>query len=834
MIYKMRNYMKYFMLIILYVLAFNEVEFAQDTTKQVQYRRGIELQPGYQSYDEKYFGKNILEEKRSKLPLQSTGVWTELNPKVPRVDYIGIDFINPDTGWAVGDLGAIIKTTNGGDDWTISETNTTTLLLKVHSFNGQIVIVTGYDGIILRSSDGGETFEQIPSGVGSGIDLWGVQMLNDTLGWICGMNNTLLKTTDAGLSWQAVNAGLNVHYWSLNFLNENYGMIACGGGKVLKTTDGGNSWTQTQAGDTRDLYTIDVMDSLHIAAAGGSFGKNVYSSDGGTSWTENTNLPYSAGANWIYFIDTDTGYVTGNSLYLRKTTNRGQSWFSTPYFEIGRWQFEILNGNTGYGVGDNLTITKTEDDFNTGRQLILNVNFADVFFINEMKGFAIGGALYKTEDGGINWEKMTGAPGGSDILFLDSLAGFIGASGSIFKTTDGGESWYATQGSTGAGRIFFINETTGWAIRNNEIYKTTDRGENWFVQSNSGWLYTSIYFIDSLYGWTSQIGGRPFKTTDGGLNWIEHTNLNIWESRDIYFKNDLNGYLLESNKLYETLDEGSTFNLIPGITGFSIAAKFTHYANNTIFITGYKVYRSIDGGLNWIDFDELSVIRINGLSLLGMGTGFAVGELGIVLKYNDEIVPVELISFTSSVNVKDVTLNWQTATETNNSGFEIERNTPHNPLSRGEAEGRGVWRSIGFVNGNGTTTEPQSYSFLDKELSVGKYQYRLKQIDFDGTFEYSNTIEVEIGNPTKFSLEQNYPNPFNPSTTIRYQIPQDGIVTLKIYNILGSEVATLVNEEKVAGKYEVNFNASSLASGVYVYKIQSGSFIKSKKMILIK
>src|SRR5574338_1187591 len=495
MIFQMRNYMKHFTLIILFLSAFNILGFAQDTTKQVQYRRGVEIQPGSQSYEEKYFGKNLLDEKRSKLPLQSTGVWTELNQKVPRVDYIGIDFIKPDTGWAVGDLGAIIKTTNGGDDWTISETNTTTLLLKVQSFNGQIVIVTGYDGIILRSSDGGETFEQIPSGVGSGIDLWGVQMLNDTLGWICGMNNTLLKTTDAGLSWKAVNAGLNVHYWSLNFLNENYGMIACGGGKVLKTTDGGNRWTQTQAGDTRDLYTIDVMDSLHIVAAGGSFGKNVYSSDGGTSWTENTNLPYSAGANWIYFIDTDTGYVTGNSLYLRKTTNRGQSWFSTPYFEIGRWQFEILNGNTGYGVGDNLTITKTEDDFNTGRQLILNVNFADVFFINEMKGFAIGGALYKTEDGGINWEKMTGAPGGSDILFLDSLAGFIGASGSIFKTTDGGESWYATQGSTGAGRIFFINETTGWAIRNNEIYKTTDRGENWIVQSNSGRLFTSIYFI---------------------------------------------------------------------------------------------------------------------------------------------------------------------------------------------------------------------------------------------------------------------------------------------------------------------------------------------------
>ena len=825
--------MKYFILVILFVSSFNNLEFAQDTTKQVQYRRGIELQPGYQSYEEKYFGKNLLDEKRSKFPLQSTGVWTELNPKVPRVDYIGIHFVNKDTGWAVGDLGAIIKTTNGGDNWTISETAVNNFLLKIHSFNGQVVIATGYDGTILRSSDGGETFEQIPSGVGSGIDLWGVQMLNDTLGWICGMNNTLLKTTDAGLSWQAVNAGLNAHYWSLDFLNENYGMIACGGGKVLKTTDGGNSWTQTQAGDTRDLYTIDVIDSLHIASAGGSFGKNVYSSDGGTIWTENTNLPYSAGANWIYFMNKDTGYVTGDGLYLRKTTNRGQSWFSTPYFEIGRWQFEILNSNTGYGVGDNLTLTKSEDGFNTGRQLILNVNFADVFFINEIKGFAIGGSLYKTINSGINWEKVTAAPGGSDILFTDTLVGFIGASGSIFKTIDGGESWYATQGSTGAGRIFFINETTGWAIRNNEIYKTTDRGENWFVQfaALNGASYSGIYFVDSLYGWTANGNARPYKTTDGGNSWIEQTNLNIWESRDIYFKNDLNGYLLESNKLYETLDEGSTFNLIPGITGFSIAAKFTHYANNTIFITGYKVYRSIDGGLNWIDFDELSGIRINGLSLLGMGTGFAVGELGIVLKYNDEIVPVELVNFTSLIEGNKVLLNWTTATETNNQGFQIERRKTQDVKSEN-------WKNIGFINGNGTTTESQSYTFVDKNLGSGKYQYRLKQIDFNGTFEYSSSIDVEIGSPLNFSLSQNFPNPFNPTTIIKFDLPFDGLVQLEVYDILGRRVATLINENKAAGKYEVNFSAtgvaSSLASGVYIYKIQSGSFVNSKKMILLK
>jgi len=188
------------------------------SSKPTQFRRSIGIPPGYQSYEQKYQGKNLSDEKRKLFPLESTGIWTELNPGIPRVDYLGIDFVNRDTGWACGDLGTIIKTTDKGINWTTEETNTTIPLLKISSYNGQIVISTGYDGLILRSDDGGDTFEQIESGVGSGTDLWGLKMLNDTLGWVSGMNQTLLKTTDAGLSWQQATPGLNEHYWSLDFL----------------------------------------------------------------------------------------------------------------------------------------------------------------------------------------------------------------------------------------------------------------------------------------------------------------------------------------------------------------------------------------------------------------------------------------------------------------------------------------------------------------------------------------------------------------------------------------------------------------------------------------
>ncbi|MBE0551165.1 MAG: T9SS type A sorting domain-containing protein [Ignavibacterium sp.] len=202
--------------------------------------------------------------------------------------------------------------------------------------------------------------------------------------------------------------------------------------------------------------------------------------------------------------------------------------------------------------------------------------------------------------------------------------------------------------------------------------------------------------------------------------------------------------------------------------------------------------------------------------------------------YVPAIVPVELLSFSSSVLDDDVTLNWITATETNNSGFQVERRETKNERSE-------EWNNIGFVNGNGTTTETKSYTYKDENLSDGKYQYRIKQIDFDGTFEFSNIIEAEILPPAKFSLEQNYPNPFNPFTTIKYTIPnvtlsavEGSRVQLKIFDVLGNEVAILVDEYKPAGKYEIEFNANKLSSGVYYYQLKSGAFVQTRKMILLK
>jgi hypothetical protein len=206
--------------------------------------------------------------------------------------------------------------------------------------------------------------------------------------------------------------------------------------------------------------------------------------------------------------------------------------------------------------------------------------------------------------------------------------------------------------------------------------------------------------------------------------------------------------------------------------------------------------------------------------------------------------PVELTSFTGAAYGNIVALDWATATEINNYGFEVERRPIPNPSQR-EGDSKtplwGEWGAVGFVQGHGNSNSPKSYSFQDTNPPVGKIQYRLKQIDFDGKFEYSPIVEVNVEAPAQLKLSQNYPNPFNPETKINYQIPFASRVTLKVYDVLGREVATLVDEFKQAGSYNLTFNvrhlerSRELPSGIYFYRMTNNTgFSETKKIILMK
>ena len=211
------------------------------------------------------------------------------------------------------------------------------------------------------------------------------------------------------------------------------------------------------------------------------------------------------------------------------------------------------------------------------------------------------------------------------------------------------------------------------------------------------------------------------------------------------------------------------------------------------------------------------------------GTDYTDAEFeDYAVKLNGDL-PVELTAFTANINQNVINLKWNTATEVNNYGFEVER------LQDSKIAGLQNWAKIGFVKGNGNSNSPKGYTFTDNSnLSSGSYSYRLKQIDNDGQFEYSNSVEVSFTEPLEFSLKQNYPNPFNPSTTISYSLPEKAQVSLIVFDVLGREVANLVNKEQASGFYNVKFDASKLNSGIYFYKLTAGNFSEVKKLMLVK
>ncbi len=275
-----------------------------------------------------------------------------------------------------------------------------------------------------------------------------------------------------------------------------------------------------------------------------------------------------------------------------------------------------------------------------------------------------------------------------------------------------------------------------------------------------------------------------------------------------------------------------------GNTAQTISWNVANTNTTPVNVSNVKILLSTDGGNSWgivlaenTPNDGSEEVLIPNVPTINARVKVeSIGNIffdisNVNFSIADNPIPVELVSFKAEANESVVTLVWETATETNNSGFAIERRSETGDFSR-----------VAFIEGAGTTSEKNYYTYTDNIPVQGKSYYRLKQIDFDGSYMLSNVIEVETNQLTKFNLYANYPNPFNPETVINYEIPQDGIVSLKVYDILGNEIATLVEENQKGGKHSVSFNTSSynLSSGVYIYKLQADKFTSVKKMILSK
>lgn len=340
-----------------------------------------------------------------------------------------------------------------------------------------------------------------------------------------------------------------------------------------------------------------------------------------------------------------------------------------------------------------------------------------------------------------------------------------------------------------------------------------------FAGNNSDWgmeVYFDANGTGRCFGGSST--PQTFSWTAGQWNMVEHVVNLTNDQSQFYF----NGQLVKQWQW--TLGASGT----GGPNTLHAVDLFGATANDQMYVDNFKFEDlNLEAVIFYDDFEAYTAGQQLACQAPTVWTTWSNAPCGPedgMVSTDYSYVPVELTSFVANVTAAgQVELNWTTATELNNLGFQVERKAVN-----------GDFLAIGYVQGNGTTTERKEYSFTDRNVEPGKYVYRLKQMDFDGKYEYSPEIEVDVHPPLQFTLEQNYPNPFNPSTKIKFGLAENTNVKVAVYNLLGELVATLVNNQLSAGFYEVEFNATSLPSGMYIYSIETPVFKESKKMMLMK
>ena len=478
--------------------------------------------------------------------------------------------------------------------------------------------------------------------------------------------------------------------------------------------------------------------------------------------------------------------------------------------------------------------------------------YALSFHSNHLYAGIFSHGVYISTDQGMSWTaKNDGLSNFStrEFAFIgDNI--FVATSGAgVFRSSESDTSW--TSASNGLSDLevyaLTVKGTKLFAGSGGNtqagVYMSNDSANSWIKVSNGLTLPASIralasddgqYLYTGVYG-TGTGSGVFYSIDDGGM-WMEAnngiTNRYVWKLQikgaDVFAGMDNGG------GVYLSTNQGTLWQPVNSGLTDSIIQSFTVYGEN-IFVGTYTggVFLSTNNGTNWEAINTgLTNLDIKSLAVddkyIYAGTaGSGVGENGIWRRALSEIniIPVELSSFTASVSKNSVTLNWSTATETNNSGFEIQRKLD-----------KSKWERIAFVEGNGTTTESQNYSIIDdiSPIETKTIKYRLKQLDYDGSYEFSKVVEITQLAPTRFELDQNYPNPFNPTTTVRFSLPADVRVRINIYNSLGELIAEVINKDYEAGYHRVEFSGFIIPSGIYFYRLQADDFIETKKMILMK
>jgi len=740
----------------------------------------------------------------------------------------------------------VLKSTDSGLTWTLNSSGlpSTTYFsrLKVRPNNSvQLLAALGNNGLY-RSTNSGVSWTQILT---SRVDDIVFSPTGDTA-FVIGGTEGLRRSINGGATFSSFGTGLTTgtrSHFDLAKSNPAYMYAAVYNSNVtvFKSTNYGATWTSlttpTEFQDMSgqgwyDLY-VRVNPKNHLKVYVGVV--DVYRSvDGGTT-----------------FINITNGYAGGNvhvdQHYLFFHPIQENTYIICS--DGGIWR-TANNGDTFINLNQNLTLTQ--------------------FYRITASPFVPSRILGGTQDNGtqqtysaLNWAAAYGGDGG-EVCFNQFNSNYIigeTQNGGLFRTTNGGTNWIcSTTGINMSECVAWIapiiaHPTTSgtFYVARQRVYRTVDNGASWTAISSNvngtnpvremaiSKSNPSIMFATSgIYIFRSSDGGANWSNVTSGLPNRTITSVNIYPTNSDQIFLTFSGF--GSGKVFKSTNCGSSWVSVSGnLPDTPINDIYIHTNNpgnpNTFFVaTDIGIFLTENDGTNWVEISENmpnTVIMHLDYSPSNQMLRAATHGRGVYEAFVDFQIPVELISFSSTQIDKKMVLNWRTATETNNSHFEVERKFKNQD-----------WEKLGVISGSGTITEYKDYFYEDDFSSLpynGVVLYRLKQVDFNGTFEYSNVIATDVQFiPTEISISQNYPNPFNPTTTIKYWLNVEANARIKIYNSLGQEIEELLNSIQNSGNYSVIWNAENYASGIYFYSFEvidkNNSLLhkEMKKLILLK
>jgi photosystem II stability/assembly factor-like uncharacterized protein len=754
------------------------------------------------------------------IPLHLNAQWEILNEGI-KGQINTIDFVNENVGWLAGESGALLKTTDGGENWKTISMNESWHIGQIEFINELVGWAVGnIDGdFVWKTNDGGITWQQQISNVWFGS----LYVIDENSAYAVGMD-TIFKTTDGGVNWIDISPNLpDRNYNSVWFQNSQIGVVVgsyndgiSDKGIILRTTDGGSNWGETIANEFNSIYELQFLNSNagYFRAHLDTTHFICKTEDMCATWNIITQVPaqnsWSDPIKSCQFLSSTTAYaIMGDSLTeynVMKSIDGGATWQNIKslasyerfelkelYFKTNGIGFLLFSICIPAGRGDHSFPIICKSNFEGNDWEIQRFTYlpAGIYFIDANIGFIIGGYggfhmatrghIFKTTNSGKTWDVPYLVNTVLKTLeFVNQYVGYTISRDLISKTTDGGNNWITVWenniDSTGyefsGNDIDFVNDQIGFAVgrisdsisSGGEILFTTDEGESWEL----GWQFpdtlnyeynlNSIYFTDST-GWSVGENGMILKYTQQ-TGWVKQTSVTNLPLNKVIFSDENHGWIAGG------------------------------YQNDNGF---QKILlRTTSGGVNWINITNIPYL-IRDFAFIDNNLGWAIGYtqagVGGILKTTDG-------GLTWSIDLGNLPAQLNALHIKDNYGWAVAENG----IILHTTDAGAVW------------------------------------------------VEEENDNslPTEFVLEQNYPNPFNPVTKIRYSIPsvtlsevEGSLVTLKVYDVLGREVATLVNEEQQTGVYEIEFSGQTssiqhLVSGVYFYQFKAGDYSSTKKMLLLK